>query len=116
MFLQSVPYGEILDARASQVLGLIAVLLVIGLVAFVTKSFVGKKPDDESLSDRVVRAIALIEHEGIDLPKNWREYVDARIQHKNANFRANLLAYAHLLERGQWAKVAKMLREEAEEE
>ncbi len=116
MGLQAVPYGEILDARASQVLGLIAVLLVIGLVAFVTKSLLARKSDESDLSDRVVRAIALIEHEGLDLPKNWRDFVDARIQHKNANFRATLSAYAHLLERGQWAKVAKMLREEAEEE
>ncbi len=114
MLLQSVPYSEVLDARATAVLALIAVLLVGLLGAVVVRGF--RKPSETDLSDRVVRAIALIEHEGLDLPKNWRDFVDARIQHKNANYRATLSAYAHLLERGQWAKVAKMLREEAEEE
>ncbi len=116
MVLQSVPYGEILDARASQVLGLIAVLLVIGLVAFVTKSLLAKKPDESDLLDRVVRAIALIEREDIDLPKQWRSYIDLRIEHKHRNSRANLLSYAYLIEHGKGDQVVKLLREEAEEE
>ncbi len=115
MLGQAIPYSEVLDARSTAVLGLIAVLLV-GFLGWLVARSLTKKPDDETLSDRVVRAIALIEHEGIDLPKNWRDFVDARIKHHDKNHRAKLASYAYLLDRGQSATVVKLLRDEAEGE
>jgi hypothetical protein len=117
MLGQALPVEAVLNAPAVAVLSLIALVLV-GLLGWVLRALVSaRKPEgDEALSDRVVKAIALIEHEQIDLPKNWREFVDGRIEHKRANRRASLIAYVHLLERGQQATVIRMLKEEAEEE
>lgn len=68
-----------------------------------------------SAEDQIASNIALIEREDIDLPKNWRQFVDERIQHYDRNRRAKAAAYATLLERGQTEKVIAMLREDAEE-
>jgi uncharacterized protein (TIGR03382 family) len=72
-------------------------------------------PVEEPLSDRISRAVALIEHEDIDLPKNWREFIDRRIEHKLNNRRAVLFAIVGLLERGQHERALTLLREEAED-
>ncbi len=98
------------------ILGSIAAALtaVVSLLVYVTK----RKPSNGhrlSVEEEIARNIALIEREDIDLPRNWREWMDARIEHKLRNLRAQSSAYAHLLERGQVERVIAMLREDAEE-
>lgn len=73
------------------------------------------KPAEEPLPDRIAKAIACIEHEGIDLPRNWRIYMDDRIDHKLNNRRAVLYAVMALLERGHTDRAMARLREEAED-
>lgn len=73
-----------------------------------------KGKDEESPADEIARNIALIEREGMDLPRNWRDYVDARIEHKLNNRRAVLYAVIGLLERGHHERGLQLLREEAE--
>ena len=74
-----------------------------------------KGKDEESPSDAIARNIALIEHEEIDLPRNWRDFVDRRIAHQLNNRRAVLFAIVGLLERGQHDRALTLLREEAED-
>lgn len=117
-FAQSVPVESVLAAPATAVLGLVTVLLVIALAATLRALILKKrngheKPDP---ADEIAKNIALIERQGIDLPRNWRDWVDLRIQHKQRNKRANLLAYAHLIEHGKGERVAELLREEADED
>lgn len=113
---QSVPVESVLAAPATAVLGLVTVLLVIALAATLRALIVARRGGNESAADEIAKNIALIEKEGIDLPRNWRSYIDARIDHKHKNNRANLLAYAHLIEHGKGDRVAELLREEADED
>jgi hypothetical protein len=115
-FAQSVPVESVLAAPATAVLGLIALLLVVALIATLRALIVARRGGNESAADEIAKNIALIEREGIDLPRNWRDWVDARIQHKQKNNRANLMSYAYLIEHGKGDVVAKLLREEADED
>ncbi len=114
---QSFPAVEpILSAGATAVLGLIAVLLVVALVWTLRALIVAKRNGGHTeAADEIAKNIALIEKEGIDLPKNWREHIDARIRHHDRNRRAVVLAYVHLLERGHSEQVIRLLRDEADE-
>jgi hypothetical protein len=116
-FAQSVPVESVLAAPATAVLGLIALLLVVALVATLRALIVARRNGNghTEASDEIAKNIALIEKEGIDLPKNWREYVDARIKHHDRNRRAVVMAYVHLLERGHNEQVIRLLRDEADE-
>jgi hypothetical protein len=95
----------------------IAAALAAIVAAFVWLVKRGKngKPEEESLSDRIARAIACIEHEGIDLPRPWRDYIEGRIRHALNNRRAVLFAIVGLLERGHHERALILLREEAED-
>jgi hypothetical protein len=114
---QSFPAMEpILSAGATAVLGLVTVLLVVALAATLRALIVARRNGNMEAADEIAKNIALIEREGIDLPRNWRDWVDARIQHKQKNNRANQLSYAYLIEHGKGDVVAKLLREEADED
>ena len=92
----------------------IAAALAAIVAAFVW--LVKRRPtNEESASDKIVTDIARIEREHIDLPENWRIWVDHRIEHKLNNRRAVLYAVIGLLERGQHDRALTLLREEAED-
>jgi hypothetical protein len=115
---QSLPAMEpILSAGATAVLGLIAVLLVVALVWTLRALIVAKRNGNghTEAADEIAKNIAVIEREGIDMPRPWREYVDARIRHHDRNRRAVVMAYVHLLERGHNEQVIRLLRDEADE-
>jgi hypothetical protein len=119
MIAQSVPVDSVLAAPATAVLGLIAVLLVVALVATLRALIVARRNGnghEETPAEAIAKSIAVIEREGIDLPRNWRDFVDARIRHHDRNRRAVVLAYVHLLERGQNEQVIRLLRDEADED
>jgi len=116
---QTLPAVEpILSAGATAVLGLIAVLLVVALVWTLRALIVAKRNGnghEETPAEAIAKSIAVIERDGIDLPRPWRDYVDTRIRHHDKNRRAVILAYVHLLERGQSEQVIRLLRDEADE-
>ncbi len=97
------------------ILGSIAAALtaVVSLLVYVTK----RKPNGSRLSveEEIARNIALIERLNIDLPRNWREWTDERIDHKLRNIRQRSIAYANLLEHGRVDTVIAFLKEDAEE-
>jgi hypothetical protein len=99
------------------VLGLIAVLLVVALVWTLRALIVAKRNGNghTEAADEIAKNIAVIEREGIDMPRPWREMIDARIRHHDRNRRAVVMAYVHLLERGHNEQVIRLLRDEADE-
>ncbi len=117
MIAQSVPVDSVLAAPATAVLGLIAVLLVVALVATLRALIVARRNGqaEETPAEAIAKSIAVIEREGIDLPRPWRDYVDARIRHHDRNRRAVVMAYVYLLERGHSEQVIGLLRDEAEQ-
>lgn len=115
MIAQSVPVESVLAAPATAVLGLVTVLLVIALAATLRALIVARRGGNESAADEIAKSIAVIERESIDLPRPWRDYVDARIKHHDRNRRAVVMAYVHLLERGHSEQVIRLLRDEADE-
>ncbi len=116
MIAQSVPVESVLAAPATAVLGLVTVLLVIALAATLRALIVAKRSgSEETPAEAIAKSIAVIEREGIDLPRPWRDYVDARIRHHDRNRRAVVLAYVYLLERGHSEQVIGLLRDEAEQ-
>lgn len=92
-----------------------ALTAVVALFVWLVKRGKGSQPEEEPLPDRIAKAIACIEHEGIDVPRNWRDFVDARIRHQLNNRRAILFAVIGLLERGHPERALTILREEAED-
>ncbi len=113
---QSVPVESVLAAPATAVLGLVTVLLVIALAATLRALIVAKRSgSEETPAEAIAKAIAVIEREGVDMPKPWRELIDARIKHHDRNRRAVVMAYVHLLERGHSEQVIRLLRDEADE-
>jgi hypothetical protein len=114
-YAQSVPVESVLAAPATAVLGLIALLLVVALIATLRALIVARRGGNESAADEIAKNIAVIEREGIDMPRPWREFIEARIRHHERNRRAVILAYVHLMERGQHESVLRLLRDEADE-
>jgi hypothetical protein len=93
----------------------IAAALAAIVAAFVWLVKRGKSGEKDTPADAIAKNIALIEHEAIDLPRNWREWVDDRIRHQLNNRRAVLFAIVGLLERGHHDRALTLLREEAED-
>lgn len=97
------------------ILGSIAAALtaVVSLLVYVTK----RKPTSGprlSVEEEIARNIALIEREDIDLPRNWRSYVDQRIVHKTRNLAMFYQSIAGLIERGHGDRAAALLKSEAD--
>jgi hypothetical protein len=110
------PIEPILSAGATAVLGLVTVLLVLAVV-WALRVLITRRNGNghESAADEIAKNIAVIEREGIDMPRPWREFIEARIRHHDRNRRAVILAYVHLLERGHNEQVIRLLRDEADE-
>ena len=92
-----------------------ALAAIVALFVWLVKRGKGGKSEEEPLTDRIAKAVACIEHEEIDLPENWRRFVDGRIAHQLNNRRAVLFAVIGLLERGHPERALTILREEAED-
>jgi hypothetical protein len=80
-----------LSSPAGAVLGLIAVVSV-GALALALKTVLAPKKSNgngkesvEEIRLRVLKGLALIDREDVDMPGNWRDYVDKRIEHKLNN-------------------------------
>lgn len=101
---------NLLDASATAVLGFISVALVLGVLALLKRKNGNGKHETDEVRDRVVKSIAYIEeHPTIEMPANWRRFVDERIEHKRRSERMLVGVLAHLSRRGEHAEIAELL-------
>ncbi len=95
----------LVEATPVAVLGTIAVTAVSALVWIIKR----KNESGDSDRDRIVKSVAYIEEHKIEMPANWREYVEQRILHKRRGDAMQFGILATLLRRGHVNEAAELL-------
>jgi hypothetical protein len=112
------PMEQVLSSPSGAVLGLIAVLLTVALIATLKALVVQRKNGNgngngegkqESVEDRVTRNMAYIAREQVEMPANWRRWVDERIDHKLSAERLRYGVIENLVRSGEYAAAAALV-------
>jgi hypothetical protein len=116
------PIEQVLTSPSGAVLGLIAVLLTVALAATL-KALVNQRKSGngngnghsngngkhETVEDRVTRNMAYIAREQVEMPGNWRRWVDERIDHKLSAERLRYGVIENLVRSGEYAAAAALV-------
>lgn len=86
------------------VLAFIAVTLVVGLLKLLERRSTREDPEQ-----RVTNSLAYIEREGIEMPVNWRAYIEERIKHGRRSERMLIGVVRQLLKDGHHVELAALL-------